>query len=69
MSEIIKVDNVSFKYNSEDNHEALSNVTFDIHHGEWISIIGPNGSGQVNLAGHQRPYCAWRDYGRWLPAQ
>ena len=50
MAEIISVDNISFKYNSEDDHQALNGVSFTINKGDWVSIIGSNGSGKSTLA-------------------
>ncbi len=50
MSEIIKVENVSYMYSGENQREALSNISLSIQQGEWVSIIGPNGSGKSTLA-------------------
>lgn len=50
MAEVISVDNISFKYNSEDDHQALNGVSFTINKGDWVSIIGSNGSGKSTLA-------------------
>lgn len=43
---IIEVKNVSFSY---DNVEVLKNITLDIHRGDYISLIGPNGGGKTTL--------------------
>ena len=45
--EIIKFDNVSFKYNSE---EVLSNLSFTINKGEVFGIVGTTGSGKSTIA-------------------
>lgn len=50
MSDIIQVENISYTYNSEEEREALSNISLSIKQGEWVSIIGPNGSGKSTLA-------------------
>lgn len=43
---IIRVNNVSFHYGV---HEVLCNVSFDIHKGNYLGIIGPNGGGKTTL--------------------
>lgn len=43
---IIEVDNVSFAY---DNDSILKNVTFNIHKGDYLGVIGPNGGGKTTL--------------------
>ena len=45
--EVIRFDNVSFKYNSED---VLSNVSFTVNKGEVFGIIGTTGSGKSTIA-------------------
>lgn len=43
---IIEVDNLKYKYDTEDNHYTLNGVSFHVKQGEWLSIIGHNGSGK-----------------------
>ena len=50
MNEIIELRNVTFSYSEEDARPALNNVSLTIQQGEWIAIIGPNGSGRSTLA-------------------
>ncbi|HEL1618304.1 TPA: energy-coupling factor transporter ATPase [Streptococcus suis] len=46
MNNIIEVRNLTYKYNQEDNHYTLNDVSFHVKQGEWLSIIGHNGSGK-----------------------
>lgn len=46
MMNIIEVKNLTYKYNQEDNHYTLNDVSFHVKQGEWLSIIGHNGSGK-----------------------
>ncbi|MER0122152.1 energy-coupling factor ABC transporter ATP-binding protein [Streptococcus sp. ZJ93] len=46
MTNIIEVKHVSYKYDVEDHHYTLDDVTFHVKQGEWLSIIGHNGSGK-----------------------
>jgi len=43
---IIEVQNVTFSYIDE---EVLKNITFNIHRGDYLGIIGPNGGGKTTL--------------------
>lgn len=46
MTNIITVNNLFFKYDSNQAHYQLENVSFHVKQGEWLSIIGHNGSGK-----------------------
>ena len=46
MTNIITVNNLFFKYDSNQTHSQLENVSFHVKQGEWLSIIGRNGSGK-----------------------
>ncbi len=46
MMNIIEVKNLSYKYDEEDADYTLKDVTFHVKQGEWLSIIGHNGSGK-----------------------
>ncbi len=43
---IIEIENVSFSYG---NRLILENITFNIHKGDYLGIIGPNGGGKTTL--------------------
>lgn len=45
---LLEVKNVSFKY--DNNREILKNVSFKIHKGEMVSIIGRNGAGKSTIS-------------------
>jgi NitT/TauT family transport system ATP-binding protein len=46
----IRVDDVSKTYQSESGPvEALTDVDFDVDHGEFVSIVGPSGSGKSTV--------------------
>ncbi len=44
---LIEIKNVTFKYG---DFAALKNISFDIHKGERISVVGKNGAGKSTLA-------------------
>ena len=46
MKEIIKLDNVTYSYNSD---LVLENISFEAHQGDLLGIIGPNGAGKTTL--------------------
>lgn len=44
----IVFDNVSFEY-SDDHNEVLRNISFHIHEGEKLALVGPSGGGKTTL--------------------
>ncbi|GEM_PF-259368 len=50
VSPLLDVKNLSFSYNpSIQDQEVLKNVTFKVHPGEILGILGPNGGGKTTL--------------------
>jgi iron complex transport system ATP-binding protein len=43
---VIRIDRFSFSLGKK---EILHDVTFDVHQGEYLSIVGPNGAGKTTL--------------------
>lgn len=43
---IIELKNVTFRYDENQEKPTLNNISFHVKHGEWLSIIGHNGSGK-----------------------
>ncbi|MBR3847840.1 MAG: energy-coupling factor transporter ATPase [Oscillospiraceae bacterium] len=54
MNEIIKSENLTFQYNlgAELSKTALSEVSISVREGEYLVILGHNGSGKSSLAKH-----------------
>jgi energy-coupling factor transport system ATP-binding protein len=46
---IVSLKGVSFQYD-EQEHFALNNVSLEIYEGEWLAIVGHNGSGKSTMA-------------------
>ena len=48
-NELVKVDSVSYTYEGQ-LEKALKDVSFSIMEGEWLAIVGHNGSGKSTMA-------------------
>src|SRR5205809_5503053 len=44
---IIELNNISYSYNNRDY--AVHDITFAIHKGDYLGIIGPNGGGKTTV--------------------
>ena len=50
MKEVLKLNNVSKKYQAKNGEvEAISDISFGVTEGEFVSIIGPSGCGKSTL--------------------
>lgn len=46
MKSIIDVKNLSFRYKESQEYYDVNDITFHVKRGEWLSIVGHNGSGK-----------------------
>ena len=46
MESIIEIKNLSFRYQADQERYDVYNITFHVKRGEWLSIVGHNGSGK-----------------------
>ena len=47
---MIEIKNLKFKYNQDQTSYTLNDVSFNVKRGEWLSIVGHNGSGKSTTA-------------------
>ena len=47
---MIEIKNLKFKYNQDQTSYTLIDVSFHVKRGEWLSIVGHNGSGKSTTA-------------------
>ena len=47
-SELVTLQEVSYRYD-EDTRQAVDNVTMDIRQGEFVAVLGHNGSGKIYI--------------------
>ena len=46
MKSVVDVKNLSFRYKESQEYYDVKDITFHVKHGEWLSIVGHNGSGK-----------------------
>ena len=46
----IRLDNVCFKYPTRDDQQVLHDITFAIHSGQKVALVGPSGGGKSTIA-------------------
>ncbi|MHC3376537.1 energy-coupling factor ABC transporter ATP-binding protein [Ligilactobacillus equi] len=49
MSEVIKIKNLTYRYDEEQSKPTLDNLNLTIEAGQWVALIGHNGSGKSTL--------------------
>ena len=49
MKSIIDVKNLSFRYKESQEYYDVKDITFHVKRGEWLSIVGHNGSGKSTI--------------------
>ena len=49
MQSLLEVNHVSFYHSESGKTTALSDITFSLKEGEFVSIVGPSGCGKSTL--------------------
>ena len=49
MKQMIELKNVSFRYDKTVEEYQIDTVSFHVKQGEWLSIVGHNGSGKSTV--------------------
>ncbi len=49
---MIKTENIAFKYSGQEKHYALKDINIKINKGEFVAVLGHNGSGKSTFAKH-----------------
>ena len=50
MQKILEIKNLTYQYEESSDIYAVNDVSFDVFRGEWVSLIGRNGSGKSTTA-------------------
>ena len=52
MEAMLQAENITFRYDDENNQYALNGVSMNIKKGEFVAVLGANGCGKSTLAKH-----------------
>ena len=52
MEAMLNAENITFRYDDENNQYALNGVSMNVKKGEFVAVLGANGCGKSTLAKH-----------------